>query len=560
MNRYLTLTKTFISAIRMSKPQDARRKVMITILSLFAIFGVMLPVCFGVGFFVKIMTDTFLSLTIASKGLEIIFHIICLFTAVFGINVIFNELYFSDDIEFLLPWPLRAYEIVASRFTAVFISENFMQFLLLLSCIVGFSISSPMGILRWIMALFGMILLPVIPLCYCAIISMLLMAFTRFLRNKDVIQRWTIALLLVLMLAFVGSIGLIQGMDLDVFITSLAEGNQPFSRVMNYIFPNVPLYARAFGDGDSVAFLFFMAVNAIAIAMMLGLSEILYYRGIIGLTSSPDKKHKTNLEALLSRTRAQSPYRAYIRKELLILTRTPVYFTNCVAVNFIWPIFVYAILRMQGQNPSIQGICEAYIHGDFTTQCVFLLGVVCIALLVTALNSLSSNAISREGKHFAFMKYIPVPYEVQWKAKVMVSCLISDAGILIFLLPAGMILRLPVLHMIIYVALTLLTVRFVSSLGIYLDSIQPKLIWDDELSALRENYNTFFNMAIAIFIAIVLGVGGYFLLKMIHPSMGSSTFYVGAAILTAIMAICNIITEMITINFGKRNLEEQEEA
>ena len=187
MNRYLTLTKTFIAAISMSAPQDKRRKVMITILSLFGIFGVLLPVTITVGVLVNLMTVTLQPVGCEPMGIQLMFHVICLFTLIFGINVIFNEFYFSNDIEYLLPWPLQAYQIIASKFTAAFINENMMQFLLVGACVVGYGIASGMGILNWILSIIGVLTLPIIPLVYCGIISMLLMAFTRVIRNKDLI-------------------------------------------------------------------------------------------------------------------------------------------------------------------------------------------------------------------------------------------------------------------------------------------------------------------------------------------------------------------------------------
>ena len=105
MNSYITLTKTFIASISMSEPQDKRRKIMILILSLFAVFGVLLPVAIAVGILVKLMTETLLPIGCQALGIQLMFHVICLFTVIFGINVIFNEFYFSNDIEYLLPWP-----------------------------------------------------------------------------------------------------------------------------------------------------------------------------------------------------------------------------------------------------------------------------------------------------------------------------------------------------------------------------------------------------------------------------------------------------------------------
>ena len=112
----------------MSPPQDKRRKVMITILSLFGIFGVLLPVSIAVGVLVNLMTKTLAPIGCETLGIQLMFDIICLFTVIFGINVIFNEFYFSNDIEFLLPWPLRAYQIAASKFTAAYYNENMMHY------------------------------------------------------------------------------------------------------------------------------------------------------------------------------------------------------------------------------------------------------------------------------------------------------------------------------------------------------------------------------------------------------------------------------------------------
>ena len=116
------------------------------------------------------------------------------------------------------------------------------------------------------------------------------------------------------------------------------------------------------------------------------------------------------------------------------------------------------------------------IH-DKSFLIIILLFVLGVSILVPALNSIASSSFSREGKNFSFIKYIPVPYSIQWKVKVVVSFLISF-------------------------------------LGTYIDSIQPKLVWDDEVNSLRENYNTFMVMGFALLFFIGLCGGGYFLLML----------------------------------------------
>lgn len=554
MNRYLTLTKTFIAAISMSEPQDKRRKVMIAILSAFGVFGVLLPVTIAVGVLVRLMTETLQPIGCEPLGIQLMFHVICLFTLIFGINVIFNEFYFSNDIEYLLPWPLRAYQIVASKFTAAFMNENMMQFLLVLACVIGYGIASGMGILNWILAMIGIITLPIIPLAYCGIISMLLMAFTRIIRNKDLIQRLSVALIFIMVIALVASIGFLQDMDIDHYVETLASGDQKFFNVMNYVFPNVTLFVKTFTEGNLVALLGYILVNVVVIALLLGLSELLYFRGVIGMTSSSTNHKKNDLDKTLRSCKQRSPAFSYFLKEVRILTRTPVFFTNCIAINFLWPIFVYAMLKITHFELSIAQLQHLYAHRDLRIQLFLLLGVVGISVIVAALNSLSSNSISREGKHFSFMKYIPVSYWTQWNVKAFVGIVFPAAGVLVFFIPACIIIQVPLIHILLFTLLCIMSITFVAYMGIYIDSIQPKLIWDDEMSALRENYNTFFSMSISIAFTVVICVGGFFLFCNTKISIAFT-----ALILIVILAIANIIVLLLTKKSGVRNIQEQEE-
>ncbi|MCM1157240.1 MAG: hypothetical protein NC300_01930 [Bacteroidales bacterium] len=555
MNSYLTLTKTFIAAIGMSEAPDKRRKTMIIILSLFGVFGVLLPVSVAVGVLVKLMTETLLPIGCEALGIQLMFHVICLFTVIFGINVIFNEFYFSNDIEYLLPWPLRAYQIIASKFTAAFYNENMMQFVLVLSCIVGYGIGSKMGILNWILSVIGIITLPVIPLAYCGIISMLVMGFTKIIRSKDVIQKLSVALIFVLVLILVGSIGFLQNMNIDTYVETLASGDQTFFKVMNFIFPNVPLFVKVFSEGSITALLGYIAVNAVTIAVMLLLAEGLYFRGVIGLTSSDNSKKARDIDRLLEDVKQHSPAYSYFLKDVRILIRTPVFFTNCIAINFLWPIFVYAMYQIQSRRFTLHELQHLYAHRDLRIQLFFLLGIVGISVIVAAINSLSSNAISREGKHFSFMKYIPVPYFTQWNAKAFVGIVFPAAGVLVYFIPACILVQVPFIHILLFTLLSLMSITFVSYMGIYIDSIQPKLIWDDEMSALRENYNTFFSMAISIAFTMVTCVGGFFLFCNTKISIGFT-----ALLLILILAAANLLVLHLTRRSGVRNIEEQEEA
>lgn len=538
----------------MSSPQDKARKVKVGILAVFCICCIFVPVAVGVGFFVHAATEMLTPMGGGSIGVELMFHIITLFSVIFGIHVIFSEFYFSNDIEYLLPWPLRASQIVGAKFTATFCNENMIQMVLMISCVVGFGTAVGMSPLQWILSLVGIFTLPILPLAYCGILCILVMGMTRVIRSKDIVQRLSVGIVFLILILLVMSIGSLQNLDFNAYLWSLTKEEHGFLQVMNDVFPTVPLFVETFTEASLLALVKYLGWNVLVVAVMLGLAELLYFRGVIGLTGGAREKQVECKRILKRAGRTHSPFVAYLLKEMRILLRTPTFFTNCVAVNFIWPIFVYAVYKIQRYQFTLEQFRQMYAQRNEKLILLMLLGIVGLSVLVTALSSISSNSISREGKHFSFMKYIPVSYLVQWNAKALVGIIFPVSGILVYWIPLCIVLRIPLAHLLIYVLLCILAVSFVAYLGIYIDSIQPKLIWDDELSSLRENFNTFFSMGIALVVLAVLCGGGYLLFYRWSPP-----FWVMVTMLLVVLLEGNMLVMIRSLKSGARNIAEQEE-
>ena len=106
---------------------------------------------------------------------------------------------------------------------------------------------------------------------------------------------------------------------------------------------------------------------------------------------------------------------------------------------------------------------------------------------------------------------------------------------------------------IVFTAVSLLSCIFFTYLGIYLDTVNPKLVWEDELNALRGNENTFFSMAISMIIAVVLGGGIYYLNKVVLIPL---SILKGMLIILLLMA--SILIYYKVMSKGIENIEEIE--
>ena len=266
------------------------------------------------------------------------------------------------------------------------------------------------------------------------------------------------------------------------------------------------------------------------------------------------KNKQRSFEELMKISVQDTQNRAYMKKEILILFRTPSFFTNCILPNFIWPIFALIILKMQTYDVSITALRIYNMNEPKIVGFFLIMGSVVFSLIMTALNSLASNAISREGKHFQFMKYIPIPYDTQWDIKILISCVFSFVGIWMYLLPFCIIIHTNFIYIIVSILLSILSITFVSYMGIYIDSIQPKLIWDDELSVLRENTNVALVMALALGIGIAIAFVGYsfYAFLKVRLLLVSLSLFV-------VLAILNLFVLWRTSKNAVRRIAEQEE-
>ena len=548
----LNLTKLFMKSLQMGKVTGKKNKVIFGFLLASVALFIFLPFILFFGIFMFSMTEQLNEVGYASIGLEMMCFLVAIFTFVFSFSVILNQFYFSEDIPSILPLPLKPEEIVISKFTSCFLAENVMEFLMLLVGVIGYGIAVNAPIGNYILSLIGIFTLPIIPMVYCGSLCLIIMNFTKAIKNKETIRKISIVAVLIVLLFFACMVGTLQNFDFESYVQSFALGNHTVLEYSRVIFPHIQLFVDAFDRGSILSLVSYLLVNVIYVLLFVLLAQRLYLPGVIGLYSQ-DTKTKSNSTKLLNDLKENSVIKSYLIKELKILFRSPTLFINCVLINFIWPIFVYVIYKVT-MSYNLADI-RYLIHTDSIYMFkLILLYVIGVSIMIPALNSISASSFSREGKHFSFMKYIPVKYGIQWIVKILCSFIISFIGINLFTTLFFVIAGVPILWCIYYYLISFWIVYFVCCLGIYLDSIQPKLVWDDEINSLRENYNTFMLMGFALLLfAIFVGGGYYIMFKVEYPITNTIFGY--------ILAICflSYFISIIIAKYDSINIIEQQD-
>ena len=511
MKMYLRLVSALIQGVEPSDKEKKRNKIFYIVMAIIAGFGIMLPMTFFVGVIIYSMTGALLPFGTPENGAELFLHLIATFSFIFGLNVIFSVFYFSGDIESLLPLPLRPYQIIGAKFTSALISESVMEWLVLAAALIGYTKREKMPFYAWLGVIIGTITMPILPLIYCGIICMIVMYFTRFIKNKDTVNKITGLFTFAVIVGIVYT-GSLSGFNTDKLIDALSKPDNALLNVMNCIFPTVPLLIRSMGTGSPLELILYLLINAAAVCIFMLLAQVLYLPSVVGIGQGGAKERHSAAE-IISKMKRHSTVITCLKKEFRILVRTPAYFTNCVMINFMCPVFVYLAFVIHGQTNFLESFIYGIKSGNRESVLMLVLGITAVSVLVTAINCIASSAITREGKHFAFIKYIPVPYMTQINVKALISIIFSGSGMILSIVWMGIQLNTGYKFTLFCCLLSLLCVSFATYFGIFMDCINPKLIWDDELNALRGNYNIFFNMAMAIVIEGVLCTGSFLLYK-----------------------------------------------
>ena len=295
-------------------------------------------------------------------------------------------------------------------------------------------------------------------------------------------------------------------------MTLILEGHNSMMGIMNGIFPTLRFIARAVAEDSALSALIFLAITAAALAVFFLIAEKLYFAGAMGMQEAATKRKKLTEAQSRKLGRRRSARAAYFWKEIRLLLRSPIYFMNCVMLVFIWPLFVVIPIAIQMGRGEISGLGAALRALDYqsdTVVAVFLFVALCISLCGSFFNYVAGTAISREGKNLSFMKAIPVPMRTQLQAKLLSAlffCVLGTGGYCVIIMAVFAVLfGLPWWTLLFALAGSVFANLLQCSLQLLIDLMKPKLNWENEQQAVKQNYMVVVDMFLGA--GLTAGIG-----------------------------------------------------
>lgn len=524
MNSYLILTRVMMknfNLLSLKTGASGKKRIKGILLSIL-IFAAFLPMTLGIGSLVYSGYEMLAEMQQEGLILGLGFTAVSLAVFFFSIFYVMSVFYYSKDIESLLPLPLKPSQILAAKFTVALFYEYLTELVFLAPILIGFGIAGKAGVLYYLYSVIVFLTLPLLPLVYASILSMLVMRFTGLAKNRD---RFRIAGGIIAMLLAVGINAFItklssSSMGAEELQRLLEQGNNSYVGLMSGIFYSNRFAVIALLNSNAlkgfVNLVLFILICILFVMLFLSFGESMYFKGVVGIWSASAGRKRYTDEEIRKSSRQKSTIRSYTVKELRLLFRTPVYFMNCVLMNFLFPVFlIIPFLIQPGEMGELQ-VLSTYISSGGGSG-VVLAGAFGVSVFITSTNGIAASAISREGSNIFVGKYLPVSYKTQIMAKVLSGMSMGIVGTVSMLLTITLFVPVPVYLILLIILTSVLGIAFSCFMGILIDLNFPKLVWDSEQKAVKQNFNVVINMLASIVMAgitVFISIALHFTLSM----------------------------------------------
>lgn len=504
MSKMLLLTKIFLKTSMFNNINNSNQENKKNVLKILGIIFIVIYVASIFGFLSYQMIDMLNKMNQASLFLGIWLLSTSILILIQAIASSMNLFYFSKDIENVLPLPIKPYQILVAKFNVLLITEYFTIFMFTLIPFIIYGIITGAGLLFYLYSFLILLIFPIIPALISCLLVIIFMSFSKFAKNKDMFQ----IISMFLIIAFVVLVQIFSqnnsSASQEEIMNMLTQANGLVEVIEKYFITLKPAvdslinYSNIYGILSAGELLL---ITVLVYLIFIGLSQKLYLKGAVGASISGKKSKSIKNERGIYENK--KIWISYLKKEMIMLFKNPIYFMQCVLPAFLLPI-LFGIVFFAGSNEGLEEITKLPVNPTI---------VFCVALGVNtfllSMIFISVTAISRDGQNAVFMKYIPIPLYKQIIYKCLPSIIISIIPIIFVIAFMSYLLNYYNILFIIYSLLVSVLLSIVYSyLMIIVDLKRPKLNWDTEYAVVKQNFNMIFSFAFSIAVIIIICIMG----------------------------------------------------
>ena len=408
-----------------------------------------------------------------------------------------NVLYFSKDLEYLLPLPINPSKILMAKWNVLVISNYIIEIFIVLPALILYGIMLDQGVLYYLYVALVFVLLPVIPVILISFLMSILMRFTKFIKNKDFVQYLTVAitLLIVIGVQFIGTGEQITEAEVYEMLTKTNGVVEYMSKAFSTITVSLKALINSENLSGLINIVILFVVTVIFYILLAKFSSKMYIKSATSSLSNGIKR-KENLK--ISGYKQNSKVGSYIKKEFLNLIRNPIFCMQCILPPILFP-FIFAIpIYLEISKDEVATSEFMQVANSFLASPAMLGIVLAILGFIFMFNFISATAVSRDSENAILMKTFPISLKKQTIYKMLPAVIMNVFPILFVLVVLKLLVGVSYIYLGIIAILGMLVNFLVNYIGIIIDLKNPKLNWSSEYTVVKQNMNIFYLMVVVL--------------------------------------------------------------
>lgn len=492
--------------------------------------------------------DTFKSLGMADSFLMAGYFVYLILLLFMSGTIIISKIYFSNDITTLLPLPIKSQTLMISNVAISSIMGIVYSLFYTVPVILKYGSGMNQGIEYYIFAFISLVTMTVITNSLVAFVIVLVMSYVnKFASAKKILQFFGMLLTIVFSLGINFMIQKFMtengGFNQNMFINA----TNGLVEQMYSIFPPLRIVNLSLTSPtitEKIFYLLLQIVLTIAIVFIsANVGSKLMIKGIL-LNKVVAVKKKKGKSIKLGQ---KSTFASLISKEFNTIFRNPSYAFNTLGVGLILPLALMIPFLARNDAGNIN-FSEIKMYLDmFMEETVgeipiyFALGLL-LSLFFTATACAATTSITREGNRIWLMQSLPIKAKEQISARIVSSMILSFLTVLPTFLLIAFFLKFGIKFFLVAMVANLVASFFISSVGLFVDILRPKLDWRTPQEAMKQNLNVFI---LTIINFMIIGGLIYLGLKLISFENNSFIYYTAAV--SAILLVLSFVINLLSV-------------
>lgn len=413
----LLLKKDTIENVSSFKVKKDILGILTSLLLIVVIYGVFIYVFNN---FAKLYVETDFGDVLAQASrvkelLTISFGAVFIVNVVVGVKKMYTVLTKGKEDDILIYQPINTGVVFIYKLLKVYLSQVISTILITLPIVIAIdSLSATTGgFLYYILISMIVILLPLVSCAFANLLSIPYMAIAKRIESQFIVK-------LIIYVLIVGAAFYLYGTFLEILSNLIRSGNIKYvfdlktintiHDVSEYLYPSKFFAEILLNQNILINVIAIVAISTVAVVVSYFIVKKMYLHVIQEQLEGSSKVYSKKTS-----TKKHSQMFALIKKEFVVVLRTPTYAFQYFAMAISLPLMVYVCAFL----------LESMLETLTIINCNYALAIFVVAMFSILTNTFCTTNISRDGKMFGLLKAQPITIKQIVNAKVIFCALVS---------------------------------------------------------------------------------------------------------------------------------------